>query len=121
MKVWSEFSSSHSSNISVIGSFREKQVPDEVFEMIKDFALGSWEERYGSLEEFNKHWADRFNIDLPYIGIFPEEFESGVDNSPSIEVQDGEVIVSHFRTNNIGGIIKLMLFAGASNVNVVNK
>lgn len=116
MKVWKEFNSSHSSNISIVGTFENVKDADEAFAMIEDFALASWEERYGSLEEFTKHWAANFHPDIPYIGIFPQEIESGVDNDPDVEKKGNQIVVSRFRTNNIGGIIKLMRFAGANKI-----
>jgi hypothetical protein len=116
MKIWKEFNSSHSSNISIIGTFENIADADKAFAMIEDFALSSWEERYPSLKEFNAHWAANFHADVPYIGIFEEEIESGIDNAPDISKDGATISISSFRTNNIGGIIKLMRFAGADKV-----
>lgn len=116
MKIWKEFNSSHSSNISIIGTFTNIENADKAYAMIEDFALSSWEERHSSLEEFNKHWATHFHANIPYLGIFEEEIESGIDNAPDIYRNGDTITISHFRSNNIGGIIKLMRFAGADKI-----
>lgn len=116
MKIWKEFNSSHSSNISIIGTFKNIESAEQAYEMIQDFALASWEERYPSLKEFNEYWASNFHSDIPYIGIFEEEIESGIDNEPNFEIDDNKIKITHFRSNNIGGIIKLMHFAGAEKI-----
>lgn len=116
MKIWKEFNSSHSSNVSIIGIFKDVDNADKAFAMIEDFTLSSWEERYPSLNEFNEYWAVNFHVDVPYIGIFEEEIESGIDNTPNINRNGETITISRFRTNNIGGIIKLMRFAGADKI-----
>jgi hypothetical protein len=113
MKIWKEFNSSHSSNITIIGTFESESEASKALPMIEDFVLASWEERYPSLEEFNKYWATNYHANLPYIGLFEEEFDSGVDNEPAIEQKGKTIKISKFRTNNIGGIVKLMYFTGA--------
>lgn len=116
MKIWKEFNSSHSTNISIIGTFENVADAKKAYAMIEDFARASWEERYPSIKEFNEHWATNYHADVPYIGIFPEEFESGVDNEPDVELEGDTIKISHFRTNNFGGIIKLMRFTGADKI-----
>lgn len=113
MKIWKEFNSSHSSNISIIGTFKNADDAEKAFPMIEDFALASWEGRYPSLNEFNEHWAAKFNSNIPYIGIFDDDFESGIDGEPDIELDGNTIKISKFRTNNVGGIVKLMYFTGA--------
>lgn len=116
MKIWKEFNSSHSSNISIVGSFDDPKDAEKAYEMIKDFTLSSWEERHPSLEDFNEYWAIEFHPDIPYLGIFEEEIETGIDNEPDFELIDGKIKITHFRSNNFGGILKLMRFAGANKI-----
>jgi len=116
MKIWKEFNSSHSANISIVGTFKNINDADKAYAMIEDFALASWEERYPSLQEFNEHWASNFHVDVPYIGIFEEELQTGIDNAPVFQKDGTTISINHFRSNNIGGIIKLMRFAGADKI-----
>lgn len=116
MKIWKEFNSSHSSNITIIGKFDKDANATKSYEMIKDFATASWFEKYPSINEFNEYWAVNFHVDVPYIGLSDNELESGIDNEPDFEIDGSTITISHFRNNNIGGIIKLMQFAGARQI-----
>ncbi|HQD10855.1 MAG TPA: DUF6375 family protein [Flavihumibacter sp.] len=116
MKIWKEFNSSHSSNISIVGTFNTDDKANAAFTMIEDFALSSWEERYPSLKAFTDYWAANFHADLPYIGLTEDEIESGIDNEPDIEREGDTIKISRFRSNNIGGIVKLLRFAGAGKI-----
>jgi hypothetical protein len=42
MKIWKEFGSSNSGNVSVIGTFLEIEDAQKAYEMVKDFTLGEW-------------------------------------------------------------------------------
>jgi hypothetical protein len=116
MKIWKEFNSSHSSNFTIIGKFENPSDLKKAYEMIEDFTLGSWEERYPSLKEFNEHWSEHFHPDVKYLGIFDEEFMTGIADSPKFEKTNDTIRIGHFTTNNFGGIIKLMAFAGAGKI-----
>jgi len=117
MKIWKEFGSSHSSNITIVGTFQDKDRAEGAFDMIRDFVLGSWEERYPSLEEFNKQWQGTFP-NVAYAGIFKEEYETGIDQQPDMQVENNIMTISHFRTDNIGGIIKLLRLTGAEEITI---
>ncbi len=116
MKIWKEFNSSHSSNITIIGKFENATNAKEAFKMIEDFTLASWEERYPSVKEFNEHWAVNFHPDVPYIGLTDRDMETGVDNDPHITLEGDTIIISRFRTDNFGGIARLMRFSGARKI-----
>ena len=116
MKIWKEFNSSHSSNISIVGTFINVDEAAKAFDMIEDFTLSSWEERYPSIDEFNNHWATNFHADIPYIGLSKQDFETGIDSEPDIKLEGNAIKISHFRTDNFGGIARLMLFAGARKI-----
>jgi hypothetical protein len=116
MKIWKEFNSSHSSNITIIGKFENVNNADTAMKMIKDFALSSWEERYPSIDDFKKYWSENFNPSVRNLMITESELDSGIDNEPDIEIENGKITISSFRTDNIMGIIKLMRFAGAKRI-----
>lgn len=120
MKIWKEFGSSHSSNVSVIGTFSDAKDAKAAIEMIKDFTLGEWEERHPSVKEFLEIWSEKFHPDLKYLSIYQNDYSLGVDNDPVIELVNNRIEISRLRTTNVGGIVKLMLFAGAKTANVSN-
>ncbi|MBL7902995.1 MAG: hypothetical protein JNK73_13440 [Bacteroidia bacterium] len=115
MKIWKEFNSSHSSNISIVGTFENVADAEKVIDLIKDFTLSSWEERHSSIEDFNNYWKGAFP-NIPYTGITDHDLETGVDNTPDIELEGNNIKISSFRTENFGGIAKLMRFAGARKI-----
>ncbi|WP_374461816.1 DUF6375 family protein [Chryseobacterium taeanense] len=116
MKIWKEFNSSHSSNITIIGKFEDVANAKGAFKMIEDFTLASWEERYPSVKEFNDYWAINFHPDIPYIGLTDRDIETGIDNYPDITLEGDTIIISSFRTDNFGGIARLMRFSGAKKI-----
>jgi len=120
MKIWKEFGSSHSGNVSVIGTFIDSGTANEAFEMIQDFTLGEWEERHESLEEFLNIWTEKFHSDVKYINLTPIDYSLGVDNEPDIELVGNSIQIRKLRSSNVGGIVKLMLFSGAKSANVSN-
>jgi hypothetical protein len=120
MKIWKEFGSSHSGNVSVIGTFSDPKDAKAALEMIEDFTLGEWEERHASVDEFLEIWSEKFHPDVKYTSIYQTDYSLGIDNTPNIELVNNRIEISRLRTSNVGGIIKLMLFAGAKTANVSN-
>jgi len=120
MKIWKEFGSSHSSNVSVIGTFTTEKDAEEAFEMIKDFALGEFEERHESVKEFLEVWTEKFHSGLKDSDINEFDYSIGTDNYPNVNLEGKKISISGIRTTNVGGIVKLMLFSGAKNTDVSN-
>jgi len=120
MKIWKEFGSSHSENVSIIGIFSKVEDAEEAQPVIEDFILGAWEERYPSLTEFLEKWAVKFHPDIKYIGLSQNDYELGVDNKPIITFMGNKLTITHLRTSNVGGIVRLLLFAGAKSTLVEN-
>lgn len=120
MKIWKEFGSSHSGNVSVIGTFLNQEDAQAAMEMIEDFTLGEWEERHASVKEFLEVWSEKFHPDVKYTSIYQTDYSLGIDNAPTIELIKNRIEISKLRTSNVGGLIKLMLFAGAKTTNVTN-
>lgn len=120
MKIWKEFGSSHSENVSIIGTFTKIEDAKEALPVIEDFVLGAWEERYPSLNDFLEKWAMKFHPDIKYIGLSQGDYELGVDNEPKINMRDEQISITRLRTSNVGGIVRLLLFAGAKSTLVEN-
>lgn len=115
MKIWKEFNSSHSNNITIIGEFKKADL-DKAYAMIEDFALGTWQDRYPSIKEFNEYWAANFHPNMEYSGITNEEFFTGITSTPDIEKDDGTLTISRFDNDNLGGLVKLLRLAGARRI-----
>lgn len=111
MKIWKEFGSSHSSNVCITGTFSSVEDAEKAYKLVEDFAMGFWEERYPTLEEFNENWSIE-HPEIPYIGIFQDEYETGIDKTPDVELDGNTVKINHFSSNNIGGLIKLLYYFG---------
>lgn len=116
MKTWFEFSSSHSANVSVIGTFDSNEKAKDAINIVEDITLASWEERFSSIREFEDKWKDKYPY-LPY-KVSESDMESGVDNTPDIEIVDDKIKISRFRSDNIGGIIKILMMTGAIKIDV---
>lgn len=118
MKIWQEFNSSHSSNITVVGKFETPENLEKAYEMIEDFTLGTWEERHGSFENFTEHWSEKFHPDVKYIDIKEDEYYLGIDREPDFSRTKDTITISRLRHNNLGGLIKLLQFAGARKISI---
>jgi|GEM_PF-2560177 len=117
MKIWKEFNSSHSNNITIIGEFKDAQTLNHAFDMIEDFTLASWEERYPSVEDFKKYWSATFP-NMLYTDVREEEFITGIDNEPDIEKNGNVITISRFRNDNLGGLIKILRHGGARKITI---
>jgi hypothetical protein len=65
-------------------------------------------------------WSEKFHPDLKYSSIDANDYSLGVDNEPDIELVGSKIKISRIRSHNVGGIVKLFLFAGAKNADVAN-
>jgi len=116
MKTWYEFGSSHSWNVAIIGQFENNEKAKEAFGIVEDITLASWEQRYPSVKKFEEKWKDKYPW-IPY-RVTQEEFETGVDNTPDIEISGNKITISSIRTSNIGGILKVLFQSGAIDINI---
>jgi hypothetical protein len=107
MKIWKEFGSSHSANITIIGEFEDEKSAKIAFDAVEDIVNGSWEERHESGEKLTQHWRDKGIKNFPYIS--EEEYELGLENNADVDM-DGKVVkISRFYTYNVNGILKVIL------------
>lgn len=107
MKIWQEHGSSHSGNVTVIGTFETEDKAQEALAIIEDFAKASWEERYKSVKDFNSKWKNHVP-NIEYYGPNEEDFETGVDNGPDVHLEGNKVVVTRFRSENVHGFIKIL-------------
>lgn len=116
MKIWTEFSSSHSSDISIIGTFENADEAKGTYGIIEDFTVASWEERHATIDDFINKWKLDYP-NLEYIdGLTEDMMNTGVDNHPHIRVVGNEIRISNFRSPNIAGIVRLFLFLGTTKI-----
>lgn len=117
MKAWKEFGSSHSANMTVIGEFETADEAEVALPVIEDFVRASWEQRYPDLRRFVEAWTAR-DPNLPHIGLSEEDYEIGVDQDPDVACDGDQVLVTHLRTQNVSGIVKLLLHKGMKEIRI---
>jgi hypothetical protein len=109
MKIWNSFGSAHSSNITIIGEFKEGTKIDLAEQIIEDFANASIEQRYKTVQDFCNAWKERTNSNIIPNCPDDSEFQTGINDPCQVVRDEKKITVSKFSTHNIGGIIKLML------------
>lgn len=117
MKIWQEFGSSHSSNITIIGKFKDAKVAQEAYDLVEDFINASWAEGYKDLAAFLNAWKDRETV-LQVFQPSEDDFELGLDGDPELTRDENSVVISRFRSPNIGGIIKLMFAKESEEISI---
>jgi hypothetical protein len=120
MKIWRSYGSAHSARLTVIGEFTSEDNAQFIREVVEDFVNAAWEERYPDVGAFISAWKER----LPGVfGLGPNQcdFDMGIDNSCDVERQVTTVTVSHIRSAEIGGIIKLMLLKQPTEIKVTGR
>jgi hypothetical protein len=117
MKIWRSYGSGHSARLTVVGSFKKEEDAKLAEAIVEDFVNATWEERYPDINAFREHWKDRVPA-LEFLGPNQIEFDMGLDDSCDIERNGLTVTVSHIRSGEIGGIIKLMLLEDSEQVTV---
>lgn len=116
MKIWRSFGSGHSAHLTVIGHFKSINDAKIASELLTDFVNGSWEERYQHVGAFIEAWKSKFEY-LPYLGLSDMDFQMGIDRECDVTASNTTVSVSS-RSNQIGGIVKLMLLKGPIEIKV---
>jgi hypothetical protein len=115
MKIWRGFGSAHSSQLTVIGQFKNVNDAQLAEQVVEDFVNASWEERYPDVKTFIKAWQTR----VPYVIYLNQgDFAMGIQKSCSVKRSDNILSVSDISSPEIGGIIKLMLTGGPIEVKI---
>jgi len=117
MKVWKEFGSSHSGNVTIIGEFSTAEKAETAFPMIEDFVLGCWEQRYPDVAGFVETWTAK-DPNTPYIGLCEADYEIGVDDDPSVDCHDNQIVVTSLRSENVSGIVKILFHKGMKEIRI---
>lgn len=117
MKIWRSYGSGHSAHLAVVGKFKTVADAELAREVVEDFVNALWEERYGDLREFLNAWKGRIG-GIEALGPNSADMMGGLDNGCDVAREGTTVSVSGIRSNEIGGIIKLMLLKEADPVTV---
>jgi hypothetical protein len=117
MKIWQNFGSGHSAHLAVVGTFKNVADAELAREVVEDFVNAVWEERYNDIGEFLKAWKDRIQ-GIEFLGPTSGDMMEGLDNSCDVVREGTRVSVRGIRSNEIGGIIKLMLLKDAEPIMV---
>jgi hypothetical protein len=120
MKIWRNYGSAHSANLTVIGEFTKVEDAELARTIVEDFVNANYEERYPDIAAFITAWKDRLPA-VPYLGPNDRDFVMGIDHQCDVERKGNTVTVSAIRTAEIGGIIKLMLLKGPTEVKVTGE
>lgn len=117
MRVWKEFGSSHSGNVTIIGEFDTAEKAKTAFPLIEDFVRASWEDRYPDVRGFIETWTAK-DPNIPYIGLSEADYEIGADNDPDVAQHGNQIVVTHLRSTNVSGIVKLLFHKGMSEIRI---
>lgn len=117
MKVWREFGSSHSGNVTVVGQFDSDEKAKAAFPVIEDFVKGAWEGRYENVQGFISAWKAR-DPNMSYHGLTEDDFQIGVDDAPDVDQAGSKVVVANLRSENVSGIVKLLFGHGMKEIQI---
>lgn len=117
MKIWQEFGSSHSGNVTVIGTFESEEVAQNALPLLEDFINAHWKDRYPSIKEFNRRWKDQYP-NIEFIGPNEVDFQTGLDGDPEIFVDSNKVVITKFSTEHVHGIVKLMFMLNKKKIEI---
>ncbi len=125
MKIWKGFGSGHSARLTIVGEFTSVEDAELMRELVDDFVNGIQNEKYQTMEEFWNAWDKNrvgdFAGMIRWLGANKDDFEMGLDDTVDVERSEKTVTVSGFRTNAVGGVIKLMLCKYPTSVTVTGK
>jgi len=117
MRVWKEFGSSHSGNVTVIGEFTTSQQARDAMPLLEDFVRAYWEERHPDVNGYINAWKER-EPNVQSALLTESDYEIGVDNNPDIECSGNQVVITHLRSQNVGGIVKLLFSKGMKEIRI---
>lgn len=126
MKIWKAFGSGHSARLTIVGEFTSVDDAEIMRDLIDDFVNGIQNEKYKSMEGFWGAWDEEkvgkeFSGMIRYLGATKDDFEMGLDDTVDVESSGTTVTVDGFRTNSVGGVIKLMLCKFPKSVTVTGR
>jgi hypothetical protein len=111
MKIWRGYGSGHSAHLSIIATFKDVKHAQLAREVIDDFLRYVWTEADTlDVGAFYQNWKQRLG-GVETLGPRREEFQMGIDDAFDVDLDGTAVSISHIRSAEIGGIIKLLLLA----------
>jgi hypothetical protein len=118
MKVWKEFGTSHSANVTIIGQFEMQSDAAIVYPMIKDLIFGH-ENGVESLKHFYEKWENNMPKQVGIsVHLYEHEFNEDSDATASVEIKDNKIIVGNYRSSIFEGIVKLMFMFKVKNIQI---
>jgi hypothetical protein len=120
MKIWRSHGSGHSAHLAVVGKFKKVGDAELAQEVIEDWVNALWEERYSDLREFLDAWKDRIG-GIEFLGPRSSDMMGGLDGECDVARDGTTVSVTGIRSNEIGGIIQLMLLKEAEPITVTGR
>jgi hypothetical protein len=120
MKIWRSYGSGHSAHLAVVGKFKNVADAQLAQEVIDDWVNALWKERYSDLREFLDAWKERIGA-IEFLGPRSSDMMGGLQDECDV-VRDGTTVsVTRISSNEIGGIIQLMLLKDAEPVTVTGR
>ena len=123
MKIWRSYGSAHSARLTVVGEFENIDDAQLAEQVVEDYVNAGLEKRYPDAKAFNQAWQERIPAVIA-IGPHKWDFENFIMTSDDVcetKREDTTVTVSHIRTAEIGGIIKLMLLKDPTEIKVTGR
>lgn len=120
VKIWRSYGSGHSAHLAVVGKFKSVNDAELAREVIEDWVNAAWEERYSNLHEFIDAWKDRIS-GIEFLGPRSSDMMQSLDDGCDVDRDGMTVSVTGIRSNEIGGIIQLMLLKEAEPVTVTGR
>jgi len=117
MKIWRSFGSGHSAKLAVVGKFKSTADAELAREVIEDWVNAFWGERYKDLRGFVEAWKDRIG-GIEFLGPRASDTMQSLNNECDVARDGSTVSVTNISSNEIGGIIQLMLLKDAEPITV---
>lgn len=115
MKIWKEFGSSHSADITIVGEFENQKDAAIALPMIQDLIFGH-ENGIKDMKEFHEKWKNNLNVHGLY--LYNHEFNDDPDVTANIDINGENLTVKGYRSSIFEGIIKIMFMCKSKNIQI---
>ena len=117
MKIWKEFGSSHSANVTIVGKFSDVKKAALLEEAIRDlcenFDIRECQENAESPSQaFKRKWEEKITI----YGFTDDDVDIGSQTNTAVNLQGDKLTVQPGDSSNIYGIIKLLMYNEATEI-----
>ena len=118
VKVWRAHGTSHSANLSVVGTFRDEQMATEAAEMIQDFIEGLRGGRYSNVRDWAKKWASRIPEVAMVVAGEGDVLLAQDEVEPSVSREGVTVTVESIHLMEFNALLTMMFVRYATRVTV---